>query len=87
LSNSTPIRIANPEALEGKTYTSAKRALHLVRRGDAVFLDNGHLYISPLYNLQPSFKTSEHDPVTGEFEWGGADSAGYQVMQAQHLSE
>ena len=52
-----------------------------------MFLDNGHLYISPLYNLQPSFKTSEHDPVTGEFEWGGADSAGYQVMQAQHLSE
>ena len=77
----TIIRIANPEDI-GKKYTSAKRASEYLSRGAAILTDAGELF----FVVRRSTHVSSYDPVGGDFEWMVGESAGYQVMKADHKS-
>lgn len=60
----------------------------MIRHGWAVLLADGSLWVSPDYSTLPSFRVEQSacDPVTGKFHWQVKPSAGFQVMQAQHVN-
>jgi len=75
------IKIANPGALNGKTHTSGKRALKLIRRGHAVLQQDGRLWVDPRYSQLPSFRPEQ---AKSGFRWYVGKSAGFEVVMAEH---